>query len=340
MSIQYPVQRSQARMTGWMAALGAAVCVALMLGSGGAGAVASFTAPTKLLHTCSVGGFPSAPTYDPVTHDVYVLNQLSNNISVLRNPCTVAATIKLPSTADPISSAFDPQDNYVYVADETLNQVYVLHGNSLIKTLTSSTFNAPSAVAFDPGDGIMLVANFGSDILTSIDGTTVGGTIPVGIEPNAIGYDPYYNTILVATDGGNNVTVLDNASYPFTAIHTSVNVGGSPVGIVFDPADDYDYVANFGSSTVTVLTGTGTVVATLSVNVNPLGITFSQATLHVYVGSTADHTVQVIGGTSGTSKLGKVTLPKGSYTFGLAYDEFNDDVYVTGAHSDQVYVIS
>jgi DNA-binding beta-propeller fold protein YncE len=285
--------------------------------------------------SCALGNFPTGPAYNPVNNYIYVPEQSSGKITVLAPPCTVVATITLPSGANPQFAAFNPQNNYIYVTDHSLSQVYVLLGTSLVSTLTSGAFNAPSGIMFDPGDSVMFVANFGAANITAIFGTTVGGVINVGIQPTGIAYDPYFNTLLVCNYGSSNVTILSSATYPFTATHTSA-VAGSPESIVFNPADNFDYVASYGTDNVTVMTGLGGVVANVPVGHGPIGVAFSQAKLEVYVTMRNSNSVWVL---SGTAVVKKVALGVSVIPLGLTYDDANDKIYVAGAGTNLLYAL-
>lgn len=279
--------------------------------------------------------------YDPVTHNMYVANYISSNISVVAAPCTVVATIALPSGAAPIEVAFDPQDNYIYVTDALLSQVYVISGTTLIATLNGGHFNGAGPVAYDPGEGAMIIGNLGWSNITFVFGTAVGAAIPVGDEPVGIVYDPYYNTLLIANQVSLNVTVLSSATYPFTATHTNVFLGVVPGDIRFNPATSTDYVTSvpytFASrGNVTEMTGLGSSVSTVAVAGYPLGEAFSQSKLAVYV---SQMTPSVVWELSGTTAVKKVVLGLGVKPDGMTYDDANDMVYVTGSGSNKLYAI-
>jgi DNA-binding beta-propeller fold protein YncE len=319
--------------------VGAIAIVLVLIAPGFAAATAgtsSTAAVPAVLPTCaSVGSFPSFPAYDPVTHDLYVPNQLSRNVSIVGPGCALVATVLLPPLSDPIAAAFDPQNNYVYVSDFNLNQVYVLHNTIKIATIAQGHFNNPSGITFDPGDGIMLVANFGWENISAISGVSYTGSIPVGIEPQDIAYDPFYNTLLVTNEGSSNVTIISSATFPFSASHSSA-VAGGPIGIVFDPADNLDYIASFGTNNVTVMDGLGGVVTSIPVGSGPITIGFSQATLHVYVTMRGSNNVYVL---NSLSVVKKVFLAKGATPIGVVYDDFDNQVYVAGSANNVLYVM-
>jgi DNA-binding beta-propeller fold protein YncE len=290
-----------------------------------------------ILASCYTGVFASQPVYDPVTHDLYVLNQGSGNISVVAPSCTVIATISLPTGADPIAGAFNPATNRVFVVDATLNCVYIIGGTKLVLTLGHGHFNAPTAIAWDPGDNAMFVANFGWSNITSIIGSVVGPAITVGVQPSSIAYDPYYNSILVAAYGSNNVTILTSATYPFSNPETTICCLGDPESVVYDPADHDDYIANYATGSVTIVDGLGTVITTVGVGSNPISETFDQAKLAVYVANEGSGNVTIL---QGTSAIGHDLIGRSTSPIGIVYDDDTDTVYVAGTATGTLYEIS
>jgi DNA-binding beta-propeller fold protein YncE len=294
-----------------------------------------------VLTSCAVGTHPMGVAYDPVTHNMYVANYISSNISVVAAPCTVVATIPLPTYAAPIEVAFDPQNNYIYVTDALLSQVYVISGTTVIATLNGGHFNGAGPITYDPGEGAMIVGNLGWSNITFVFGTAVGGAIPVGIEPVGIAYDPFYNTLLVANQGSLNVTVISSATYPFSATHTNVFLNVVPGDIRYDPASSSDYVTSVPyvsalKGNVTEMTGLGGILATVPLAGYPIQEAFSQAKLAVYVCQLAPSVVWEL---SGATVVKKVVIGLGSKPDGMAYDESTNMMYVAGSGTDRLYAI-
>ncbi|MCI4319075.1 MAG: YncE family protein [Thermoplasmata archaeon] len=321
---------------GWaLVALTAIGIVALMLVPSNAAANLTHPTHSTLATTCAGQTGPYFSAYDPVNHHVYVPNG-NGTITVLKSTCGVVATIHLATGASPFAAAFNPRNNYVYVTDGGLDEVHVLSGTTVIANLTGS-FSAPGGLAFDPGDGIMLVPNFFGDNLTVITGLTVISThIGVGSNPVQVAYDPFYSVVLVTNAASANVTII-NATFPFSAGHGSVRVGTSPYAIAYDPHDQRDYVANVHSNNVSEINGAGSLLATVAVGKYPDGIAFSAATLHMYVANRNSNSVWVLDGTTVVSKV-HLTSPAGPA--GVAYDDFNNDVYVSGYLTDKIYVLT
>jgi len=283
---------------------------------------------------CTVGTTPEFPAYDPVNHDVYVPNLGAGDVSVLNRQCGVIKTIPFPSGAQPRAAAFDPSNNWVYVTDQHLDQVYVISGTALVLTITSPTFKSPYGVAYDPGDAVMAVANRGSNTVTFISGGIVAFTTTVGNGPTMFAYDPFFGTFLVTNYKSNSVTAMD-ALEPALVDDINIPVGTKPVGIAFDVADSLDYVADSGSGNVTVISGYGGLAGSVGVGTTPTGVVWDQAKLSIYVVNSGTHNVSVL-------RLLKVVRtiagPSGSDLVGIAYNEASDQVFVSSSNSGEVYI--
>lgn len=295
-------------------------------------------APNGVVTSCATGGHEPGVAWDPVDHRVYVSNFGAGTVSVLKGTCSIVGTIRLPNFgAQPFGIAFDPSNDWVYVVDSALDQVYAIDGTKLVATVTGN-FSYPVGIAYDPAAGIMLVTNWApaKGYITTINGTSANRTIAVGGQPVGISYDPFYNVVLVANELSDNITFI-NASSPSTPHHRSLAVGTRPYSIAFDPSDGDDYVSNGVGNNVTVFTGAGVHVGSVVVGRYPAGLVYSPSSLSVYVAVAHDNSVSVVHGLTVTSK---VRLGRGADPSWLAYDDRNNDVFVAGYLSGTIYVLS
>jgi len=105
-------------------------------------------------------------------------------------------------------------------------------------------------VAINPVTNKVYVANFGSSIVTVIDGLTNDTTlVSAGSGPCAVTVNPVTNKVYVANNGTANVTVIDGA----TDKTTSVPAGSGPCAVAVNPVTNRIYVANNGGAGVTVI---------------------------------------------------------------------------------------
>ena len=309
------------------------------------------TVPPKDV-SCTVGAAHRNPAYDPVNHYVYVPNPDSSNISVLKAPCTVVATISTPAGSEPGAAAFDPAANYVWVTDYALNQVYVISGTTIIYTAVSAGLtylDGPRAIAFDPGSpedlGCMIVANSLSNNVSVLCYETESGFFGLGgystgSEPFAIAYDPVVNDLAVANYGSKSLTLLEPSDNDFQPLIYAGNVssgGSEPDGIAFDPTEGCLYIANYGSNDVTQWCGVGE-SGTIKGFDEPTSVTWSQAKLAVYVTNWGSGGLWAVGGDFGNSIVQKISSVPGIE--GSTYDSANNDLYVTNDDTNTVYVYS
>ncbi len=300
--------------------------------------------------SCHSGNYPGTDAYDPVNHDIYVPNGLTANISIFNGACQLVATIppgELTGTySEPTAAVYDPTNNYVYVDDDFWDEVYVISGTTVIGTISGNDlggFDLPAGMAFDPGDSVIGVANSGSNTVTFIGtGSGIGSVeanITVGTEPLALAYDPHSGRFLVANYHSDNVTSVD-ALYPFTeSLNINIKVGHGPIAIAYDYGNARDYVVNSESDTVSVINGLGKVYGTVSVGSFPFDAVWDQAKGDIYVTNYDSGTISVLHGMS----VVRTITPSGSGSAGfdgIAYDEATDQVFVTGAESEEVYVYS
>jgi YVTN family beta-propeller protein len=290
---------------------------------------------------CTVGKSPEDSAYDPVTHDIWVPNAYSGNISVLTGSCGLVANLALPAGSQPGAAGFDPINNRIYVTDNVLNQVYVFAGTTMLTKITDPSFADPSAILFDPGDAVMAVANSASDTVSLLSGTGVLGVAHVGSFPDAFAYDPVQGRFLVANSGSSNVTSM-LAVYPFTSgSYLSIPVGVTPTGIAFDYADAKDYVTNELFANVTVINGAGSQFGSITVGSEPEDAAWDQSELEVYVTNSGSNSVSVI---SGLSVARTITGPAHAQFTGVAYDDATTQVFVSASyvaskvHPGDIYV--
>jgi YVTN family beta-propeller protein len=211
--------------------------------------------------------------------------------------------------------------------------------NSVIATVPVGS--RPTAIAYDPSNGNVYVANIATNSVSVIQGSTnsVLATVRVGAAPRAITFDPSNGDLYVANRNDNTVSVIEGGSNTVVA---TVPVGNGPWVIAFDPNNGDLYVANLTDGTVSVIDGsTNTVVATVAVGSNPTGIVFDPNNGDLYVANdNSPGTVSVIDGSTNTVVA---TIPVVNVPYSIAFDPGNGDVYVagnTGPNYDQVSVIN
>src|SRR5207237_4086644 len=97
----------------------------------------------------------------------------------------------------------------------------------------------PRGVAYDSENMYVYVADYGSNNVSVIDGTTVGATVPVGTLPGALAYDGGNGFVYVANFGSyyyssSNVSVISG-----TVVVPKVPVGTCPDGAASGSGREY-----------------------------------------------------------------------------------------------------
>lgn len=160
----------------------------------------------------------------------------------------------------------------------------------------------PDAVGYDPVDGQILVANFGSNNVTilSADNLAHLGDCPVGTQPSGIAFDPVLDTgaNLIANYGSGNVTTLSFISATpggaRTCFSSSISVGSGPEDVVWDEKAQSDFVPCSGTHDVYVV---------------QLGVVVR----HFALSSTA-------------------------YSRGAAYSDYSDEMYIADSANGELFV--
>jgi YVTN family beta-propeller protein len=307
-----------ARAVGSVAAL-VAVCATMVLPASAQTVTA--TVPT--------GSGPDPVVVNPVTNKIYVLNQVSNNVTVIDGASNTTTTVAVGTS--PESVALNSVTNKIYVANLISNNVTVIDGATYGTTTVAAGTN-PIAVAVNSVTNKIYVANQNSNNVTVIDGATNSTTIvAVGIFPAGVAVNSVTNKIYVTNYNSNNVTIIDGA----TNSTTTVAAGTNPQGVVVNTVTNKIYVGNPGSNDVTVIDGVTNATATVAVGTLPWGLAVNSVTNKIYVGNEKSNNVTVIDGTTNAT----ATVSVGNLPAGLALNTVTNKIWVVNYNSSDVTVI-
>lgn len=259
------------------------------------------------------GQTPMGVAVDPAGKFLFVANQgtFSNPKSGSISVFSISGTTLTPvagspflteaptdlNGSGPVSVAVPPGGNYLYVGNQFSNTVgaftydgssgklTVVGGSPFAScTLPNTNCVAPSAVAISPNGEFLLVANSGSNNISSFaicvvvsttcstpNGTltaVTGSPFPAGIGPVAIAFEPAFNFAYVVDQQSNEVSqysfgpgdgVLTPLSPPTistgtTPVSLSI-VSGATTQYVGNPTyntTDFLYVANIGGTSLSI----------------------------------------------------------------------------------------
>ncbi len=201
-----------------------------------------------------------------------------------------------------------------------------LSANSQTLLTTVATGAQPAALALNPANNKLYVANHNSNNVTVIDEATYStATIPVGAYPTAVAINQATNRIYVANQRSNNVTVIDGTWGSTTQVAT----GASPQALAANSATNNIYVANYLDHTVTVISGANNATSTIAVGNFPSAVSVNALTNKIYVANLNSNTVTVIDGATGTT----TTVPVGTNPKALAVNSLTNKIYVANQSS-------
>src|SRR5208282_4354158 len=198
--------------------------------------------------TVPVGNDPTALALDTMNGDIYVVNSLSNDVSIIAvSSNTVVGTVNVGKSPDAV--AVDTVNGDVYIANTASDNVSVISGasNALIQTIPVGSGPAflPYGLVVDGATDTVYVANFGSATVTVISGSTNTAveTIPVGMNPVALAVDLLSGNVYVANFGSSNVSEINGTTNKVVA---TIPVSADPRDLAADSINGCIYVAGTG----------------------------------------------------------------------------------------------
>ncbi len=104
---------------------------------------------------------------------------------------------------NPDAIVYDPQNQYIYVANGASNSISVISStsNTVIANITSGVGNNPDAIVYDPQNQYIYVANGASNSISVISGTSVVSVINTDNTTLGITYDPTNGDLYTVNKG-------------------------------------------------------------------------------------------------------------------------------------------
>ncbi len=285
--------------------------------------LASFPAVAQtLITTVTAGSDPVAIALNPTTNKIYVVNQGSNNVTVIDGITYNTNTVATGSA--PNALAINSTTNKIYVSNGNSNTVTVINGAN-DSTTTVAVGDYPFAVAVNPATNKIYVANYNANTVTVIDGATNNriATVNTANNPIALAVNPATNKIYVANTGSNSVTIIDGA----TDSTTSVAVGSHPCAVAVNQYSNMIFVVSSGSDSVSVINGATDSVNSVGVGLSPIALALNPMRNQAFVANYGDGTVTIID----TSTLATTTIAAGASPKGIDVDPIVNKAYVSNS---------
>jgi YVTN family beta-propeller protein len=229
----------------------------------------------------------------------------------LGNSGTVTfSTSTLTSGVHAISAVYqgdsDFQSSISAALIETVSWPAPYLGGPLVLGISVGT--GPLAMALNPANERIYVANQGSNNVSVIDATTNQvTTIPVGKAPSAVAINSQTNTIYVADRDSGDVAVINGASN--TVSYVAVPLTGAPDSIAVEPGTGNVFVGTGGPGVLAVINATTqqVVYPDPTALFGPIAVASSPLSGRMYVADVQDSDLEIYEGAT-TFLLNSVSM--------------------------------
>ncbi len=305
----------------------------------------------------STPGIPPSNTrglaFDPYNGYVYIAESSDNAVLALSPSGAIEAYISVGQ--DPHGLAFDPINRMLYVTDYDFNSL--ISGNpkeynvTIINTVNNTVVKSvvpgslPDGVAYDPANGYIYIANYGSGNISVLNPATesIIQTLPATIGAQngstAMVYDPVLQQMISVNDISTIDATLNYNSAGGYAAKVFNSVSGAQY-ITFDASNRLLYVAG-GNNVVSVYSLNGKLVASIPVSSAVNSVLYVSALNTVFAtannGSSPD--IVMIDPVSNTVTA-NISLTIGLNPAGMAYDSLNGTLFVSMESSNAVDIVN
>ena len=291
------------------------------------------------------GIHPQAIIVNPFNQYIYVTNQLSGTVTVLNQSHEVVTIIQLDTILSvfigPVAMAVNTKATsatygYVYVVCSISNKVVIID-TTLTTIATLHTGVRPIAIALNPVNMLLYIANLASDNMTIIDAELLYeqgfSPLPTGRNPVGVGVNPENGDIYITGSFDNNVVVYNSTNELVTEI---TGVGQYPVSVMFNPANQFIYVVAMNNNRVyQINTITYTIVTSIVTGTTPYNIFYHSLTSLLYIQNSVSNTFTIL--RSDNTVIADTTFV--DLNIGGTYNSFNNAIYVSDTLNNSIFVL-
>ena len=255
-----------------------------------------------------VGSFPTWAAVDPTGTFLYVTFTFQNGFTTASPGAGGIAVFPISATDGSLGT---PVSNTILGATAAAPLPYFPVGDNPVGVVVNPkgglvyVVDQEKPANASPFGLVLAFSTSANGVLTSIPGTIVGGTGPLGFAagttPSSIAEDQTGQFIYITDETTNQVyayTAL-NGGRPVAITSSPFPTGLFPLNVTVDPRGEYVYVANFGSSTVTTYAinkATGALSSTAAggsgVATGPTCVTIEGARgIYLYTSNNTDNSV-------------------------------------------------
>lgn len=247
------------------------------------------------------------------------------------------------------SAGYDHYSKFLPDALRILKTVELTYHNEVKDVVMPGleTQNYPQGIFINSEKGMLYVANYGSNTVSSIGLTKnlPAGTTTVGSKPHQVAVIPSDNMIYVTNFGNDSISVIDGIT---GSKIRDIKVGKTPLFIASDPDlnQGYVFVANRDSNNVSVIADEKSEkIKDIQVGLKPYGIDVNPVTNKAYVANAGSNTITVIdylikGPTTSDLEFRQVNISVGHTPQGVAVDTSKNLIYVTNAGSNDISIVN
>ncbi len=291
-------------------------------------------------------------TYDGSNRYLYASGIVHNSTSSTRYPGVVLVISPLTDSiissisvgSLPESSAYDPYNGYVYVANSLSDNVSVINTATETVIATIPVGIQPVGITYSSTNHNVYVANSKSGTVSVINGTSnlILTTISLGASGETVTgavFDPSNGNVYVG--GFNNQTLVDSVFVISTTTNTLVTtIQGAAYFGVYDPLNGYLYFTDKALDSILVVDGaTNRVVTTIALpsHSSPVGITFDSYDHYIYVAAENSSSLSVINSLTNTL-VANIELT--GYPLFPTYNPTDHSIYVSNLLAGGIQVVS
>ena len=263
------------------------------------------------------------------THTAYISTPNANAVAAYRVSNRTAQFTNIvgspfPAGNSPVSVLVHPSNKFVYVANQSDNDISLFTIDSAIGSLhevlpRTATGLTPASLTMDSGGNFLFALNqvSGSISVYSINAGTgaltavAGSPFPTFANPIAFASTPSAKFLYVLNANLGSVfayTITSGVLQPVSSI--PVQVGRGPLALAVDPAETFVYVANSADNTISVLsidsnTGALAVLGTFPTGTTPASVVALNSFL--YVGNLGSSNISEFSVAATTGVLTQIT---------------------------------
>jgi YVTN family beta-propeller protein len=289
----------------------------------------------NIIQTISVGTGPFFIVFDEVNEYMYVINETSNNVSVIDiNDYSIVSTISVG--LQPRGGVLSNDSKLLYVSNFSADTISVINPLTLTVLSTIPVGDGPYGLTYDTVNEVLYVAEYNAGTVSSIPVSTIVNTYTTGTRPIQPGFNENNLQVYVPNSLSNTVVSIDTIK-GITASTITMPPGSLPRYCLYVPTNNTVYtVLNGTNQVITINPVTNTTGTTITVGTNPQSMAFDVNSNRLYVTNLVTDNVSVID--INTNEVVK-TITVGDGPRGIAYDAKYDRIYVENSLDNNISVL-